>query len=787
MANIKFTAKEEEFVRSVNRMSGSVGQLAAKLSIDLRRSYRDAYSDQKYFREGLGKMANELQNTGRLLTYTVTAPLLALGAGALKTYGDIEALRLGLEAIEGSSEAAGESFTRIRELAKLPGLGFYEAAQGYTNLRSLGFGAQFAEQTISALGNALALGGKGKVEFSNVINQFTQMSSKSKVLMEDLKPILNAAPTIATAVKNLYGTISAEEISGILSSQGKSPADFVNDLVQALGQLPKAGTGVKNSLENMQDSLKMSAANLGEVIDRSAGAKEMINGFADAVLGASEWLQRLDPATQSLIIGLTGVAVASGPVLVGLGMLTSSVIPLLTTGFASLISPVTILTGSLVLAGTVIAQHALKMRQLESATRSLREVEEDAYKERDKQMIQVKSLVDIIKDENTEQERLKRAIEELQSISPEYFANLDAEKIKIDDLSKAVSAYADNIYKAAKYRQLDSQLSANLSMQQDILDNPEAALSWWEKWGSYLNGIAGYAQRAYTPVERLTSLMSAQNKIVAEMANLKLQGFGGSGATTSTTSGGSPTADLKQLEKHNNAIEAFARRRRQKMDKLAEMLQPDDIEILPINRSGNKKDDPITTLTDSYMISLEQNQDELLKALAQAKQERREAIIDSFNDNFTGIGADFIGDAFEGMFSGEGMQGAMKNMLMSLGGALQQVGKQFLVAEHAVKLMKETFGSGPWAALGAIAAGGVIKGLASNIQIPALAMGGMTTGPQLALIGDNPSGKEAVIPFERMGEFMNMARGADTGGYIAETRLDLNHLWIGLKRAQRTG
>jgi hypothetical protein len=49
--------------------------------------------------------------------------------------------------------------------------------------------------------------------------------------------------------------------------------------------------------------------------------------------------------------------------------------------------------------------------------------------------------------------------------------------------------------------------------------------------------------------------------------------------------------------------------------------------------------------------------------------------------------------------------------------------------------------------------------------ITGLATGGLTTGPMLAMIGDNASGKEAVIPFERMGEFLDMA-GAGQSQHI---------------------
>ena len=55
-----------------------------------------------------------------------------------------------------------------------------------------------------------------------------------------------------------------------------------------------------------------------------------------------------------------------------------------------------------------------------------------------------------------------------------------------------------------------------------------------------------------------------------------------------------------------------------------------------------------------------------------------------------------------------------------------------------------------------------LAGVTTMAQIAAIssasfAKGGMVTGKTLATVGDNPSGKEAIIPFERMGEFLNSA------------------------------
>lgn len=57
-----------------------------------------------------------------------------------------------------------------------------------------------------------------------------------------------------------------------------------------------------------------------------------------------------------------------------------------------------------------------------------------------------------------------------------------------------------------------------------------------------------------------------------------------------------------------------------------------------------------------------------------------------------------------------------------------------------------------------LSGGGFMKGFKSLFSsmsgIPKFAKGGMVTGLTTAVLGDNPSGKEAVIPFERMGGFL---------------------------------
>jgi hypothetical protein len=136
-------------------------------------------------------------------------------------------------------------------------------------------------------------------------------------------------------------------------------------------------------------------------------------------------------------------------------------------------------------------------------------------------------------------------------------------------------------------------------------------------------------------------------------------------------------------------------------------------------------------------------------------------IVVNLGQNMQAVGAQF-GESLGMLITGaEGAEEALKAT------ARAAIDAAFNAATAlAIQAAGQTaVGSGPAAAIilpALITAGmGLIKSVFTNLV--GLATGGLTTGPMLAMIGDNPSGKEAVIPFERMGEFLQMA-GVDGGG-----------------------
>jgi hypothetical protein len=142
-------------------------------------------------------------------------------------------------------------------------------------------------------------------------------------------------------------------------------------------------------------------------------------------------------------------------------------------------------------------------------------------------------------------------------------------------------------------------------------------------------------------------------------------------------------------------------------------------------------------------------------------------IVVNLGQNMEAVGAQF-GESLGMLITGaEGAEEALKAT------ARAAIDAAFNAATAlAIQAAGQTaVGSGPAAAIilpALITAGmGLIKSVFTNLV--GLATGGLTTGPMLAMIGDNPSGKEAVIPFERMGEFLQMAGVGAGGGNVTVT------------------
>jgi tape measure domain-containing protein len=200
--------------------------------------------------------------SGATASLAVFAAVTKGSLALLADYAPYDSAVRGLMNVEGSATATKARLEELREVAKLPGLGFQEAVQGDIRLRSAGLSAEVSKASLIGFGNALASVGKGKADLDGVILALTQISAKGKITAEDINQIAERVPQIRQVMQNAFGTADTEA----LARSGMTAKAFIADLASELGNLPRVTGGAQNAVENFDDSwkaLKTSAEEFG--------------------------------------------------------------------------------------------------------------------------------------------------------------------------------------------------------------------------------------------------------------------------------------------------------------------------------------------------------------------------------------------------------------------------------------------------------------------------------------------------------------------------------------------
>ena len=275
----------------------------------------------------LDSFGSSALKVGGVLSAAVTVPLTALGVGAISAAMELEGLRNGLIAITGSAEEADRQLTNLKEVAKLPGLGFAEAVTGAINLQAVGFSADESATILTVFGNALATVGRGSEDLKEVTRQLGQLASRGIVTSDNLKPLIERVPQLATVMKELWGTIDTE----VLQDMGIDSQTFVTMVVTELGKLPPVTGGLRNDFENLRDTMKTALGEIGAAI--APLVSTFVSVAAPAIESIGTAFASLDPSIQTAIVVVGGLVAAIGPLLLlfgGMAMSVSALIPVFT-------------------------------------------------------------------------------------------------------------------------------------------------------------------------------------------------------------------------------------------------------------------------------------------------------------------------------------------------------------------------------------------------------------------------------------------------------------------------
>lgn len=425
-----------------------------------------------------------LSKIGTDLSLSLSLPLAAFGVTAIKAAGDIESLQLALKSQLGTTEAAAKEFDKLNEAAKKPGLGLEQAIAGSVRLQGVAFAADEARNVLVQMGNAIASTGGTATNLDSVTKQFAQMTSKGKVLQEDISVLAENMPALSGLMLKAFGTSSVDAIQ----KMGISGKEFVLQITKAAESLPRVEGGIKNGIGNAIDSLKQSAAKVGFAINEAFDITGTIENVSAAVLGLAEAFNNMSPAAKEVALVLAGTVIAVGPLLkvygtlklfggqmVGVwGDMVGAGKALIGTSdaMAGALTRVKVAFGIVaIVAGLAAAVYALSdsFDAAEYASTLYSDSQKDIISQTSKEIGTVNQLFAAVKDETKSKFEKGQSIDKLLKLYPDYFKGMDLEGASVARLTELQNGLNSSILRGVAERKKAEAVNGIYEKQAEIL------------------------------------------------------------------------------------------------------------------------------------------------------------------------------------------------------------------------------------------------------------------------------------------------------------------------------
>jgi len=650
------------------------------------------------------------------------------------------------------------------------------------------------EETTAMLATLANAGISGSQAGTSLRRILTDLSGESGTTAEKFDKLAAKGITIGNAMDEV-GRTAQSALLVLLKNKDTLPGltkDFENSEGAALSMSKILGDTLFGSLKALSSASEGAMIQIGELV--SVALRPLIE-MATKIISS---FNNMNPTIKKLVVGFALATATIGPAILAVGGLVRTFV--LLKGVMMAANPALLAVG--VAIGVIGAVMMASSSAMEGATGELIRHKTEAN-----------SLLAVIGDTNVSQETRNALIEKFNGKFGTYIGNIDKEKTSVKELgefqTKFNEALAKKIQIAGAEKVLTREMEKAAQIQADLIDleTRRVKLETQRQKLVAQNDIANTADDELNLKNSIDSVTESiarktgeSKKLIEKVGglSLELETMNPTMATTATATtdagdaaaGAVPKVDklkdsyadlLKEVEKltdEQNSITYEATSESRFMAGFKENLQ-----FLP-------KMEPVTEddLVEPEVFEKVPKGFAKMTLAAQDFSENVSAAINSAAINFAiGIGQ-MLGSAMAG---GAGFKNFGQFALQTLAGLLHSIGEIAIatgVGLLAIKTSLESLGG-----VGAIAAGIAMIALASGITtslankgnsmggIPALAEGGIATGPTLALIGEG-RGPEAVIPLDKLEGMMGGGMGQNV---VVTGRLRGSDLLISNERASR--
>lgn len=267
-------------------MDGNLGMgLAFSLDDQFSSGAAAIQSSFDRLRAGANTLASGIDNSMSRIykgfgQMTAGVGLLMPLRSILKDFIEYDSLERGMTAVIGSVKSARDEIGRLKEVAKLPGLGMQEAISLSTQLQAAKVSSDLARNSLLAFGNSLAMVGKGRNELLGTVEALRKIATNGVNGMY-INQISKRVPQFVGILKDVFGTAIPKEIA----KMGLSGTQFIEKVVKKLNTLKRVDGGIGNAVENMNDALWKLNVSMGATF---APAVEYLANSLSDLLGTLE-------------------------------------------------------------------------------------------------------------------------------------------------------------------------------------------------------------------------------------------------------------------------------------------------------------------------------------------------------------------------------------------------------------------------------------------------------------------------------------------------------------------
>lgn len=724
----------------------------ASLNIKIGAQIEGFQNALKTIEKDLRKLSSNLQSAGSTLTQALTVPLAGAGAAALSTAAKYETLRVSLSTLLGSAEKGAEAFDRLAEFAAKTPFQLEDVAAGAKQLLAFGLNIDEVYDSLSFLGDIAGATGSNLQDLTLI---FGQARSIGAAYTEDLRQLAQRGVPVFDLLSQKTG-LTGDALRKFIE-QGKVTFPLLQELLKSTAQeggvffggMEAQSKTLSGVFSTFKDNVSLALARIGDAIANAIDLRKVMGQLSDAIARAADWFGKLSPGMQKIIVIAAGVAAALGPVLFVIGKLIA-VGPVLVTGLKAIGAAFTFMTGpvglaiaaiGLLVAGVVYAYNKFEgfRRLINGLGAAIIEIIK-IFKEAGAAFIEGFS--------NLKEGDFKKAGENFKKAFtagiPTEFARQYGKRVK----DAFTDGFADDTNYLKKVQKEFAAATSGAGVKPLAL--PTAPTP---------PGGGGTGTRRTTTtdvVAPLPTLKLFNEGLLTAFANSK-------GLESSLTAIKVITGEIDPAQIQFEGADASAKLFEQSITGVYERVKA---AAEPVKSSIKSIAETLKGSLDGALAFIEDNVLPAISsftAVIDASLNARGAAIDAYyNKEKARIDASVMSE--------QQKANAIAALDKETDRRKRKLARDQAIRDKAVGLVTAIINTAqgvskalstaniPLAAIiGAL--GAVQVGVIASQKIPALARGGLVTSEQLVTVGDNPSGKEAIIPFERMGEFLSMAGG----------------------------